>query len=224
MSNPSDKEPAPTSTGAQDPKVESPEAAQVKEPSEKPEQMAALLERLDKQSAVINRLQKAYEKLSVAPVKEKDEKPVDGKANEYTQLVKDMAELKAKEARAQARAAKTSIKAELMKAGLHDAFIDDQTDILHVRNADRIKVDDEGNATFDDGVEAVPLSTWVQSYVQSDKGRAYLKPKANPSVQGMGRSQHPSAGTLGVRTVTRDDLRQGKVSPDDILSGKAKVG
>lgn len=212
------------STGEQN-TVETPATAQAEKSG--PEfvtksDFGAILKRIDSQSALINKLQKRLESTPQEKPNADAPKP-DPLAQQVKELVEERKIAREKEERRRAKSIRTAVKSELLESGVNPQFLDDLSDLLVSRNSGVLQVDDDDNVFFraTDDVDPQPVQEWVKTYLATDKGRAYLKPKQNPSSAGL--SGRGSAGANAVRRVTAADLEAGRVTTSDVLTGKVII-
>ena len=186
----------------------------------------ALLKRLDGQSATISRMQKNVERLEKGLEAEaaKGKKPAEPPviAEQMRELQEQQQVLLERDRRQRERQAKQEIVSVLLDAGVHPEDASDHAELLMLRNGPRIEVDDNFQATFDDGGTRMSLRDWTKAFLATDRGRRLLPPKKNPSTAGVP-VPATSEPANGKRKATRADLLAGKVLPEDIRSGKVVI-
>lgn len=170
----------------------------------------ALLKRLDGQSGVIARLEKSFEK-KTEPVQEKPEIVERVKAVEERQK-----KLDEREKRQRDREAKLAVRTALANGGVEDSLVPDVVELFTMRNADKIKVDDDMNVYVEDSGKKCGLEEYVQAYLNED-GQKWLPAKRNPKSDGLNPG---SVIKSGARKVSRADLMSGKVQTKDLIEGK----
>ena len=214
MSDPAN--PAPSVPPAEPNKGQPPVADPGKNASEfvAREDFDKLRERLDAQSAIIEKLRKQPEK--------KDDPP---KPDTLTDRVKALeerdAKLQAREAKLKDREIHSKLKTALVDGGVDPKHAERFAKLLKVEQDSKIHADDELNVTYAEAEgKTVPLSDWVNAYLQTDEGKALMPPKRNPTSDGLNGGAAPVAG---VRYVSREDMAAGRVNTADVLTGKVLV-
>jgi len=180
------------------------------------DEFAKVLARLDGLSAAVNRTQDALKQ--VKPV---DQPPVAGETAitaQVAELRKWQATVQEQEKRQKDREALHALKTELVKGGVEPTQSDRFAKLLQLEQTDRIEVDENFRVHFKDGDKRVPAGEWVAAYLQTDDGKILLPPKPSPHV-----NTGNKVNFAGKVKVTKADLQMGRVSTDDIRSGRVIV-
>lgn len=149
----------------------------------------ALLNRLDGISANLNRLQKGA---SEKPEPKPEQKQVQPDHTLTARVAELEAQRKLSEARnlrvnkKLAKQAISKVAADFGLGGLADEF----SDLMSTRLGDRVIVNEEDDGVYiqESDEKRTPVKDYVSAYFQTDKGKTWIPPKRNPSVEQIGDS------------------------------------
>lgn len=183
----------------------------------KAEEFKALAERIQAQSNVIgkqtNQIKALEEKLAAkdatAPTGTPTGQPDDAVGKRMREMEQQLASMKT-------QAKQLSLREALSAAGVGGSDIDDARIVFEARHGASLVADETGNVVR---VGDNPLGQYVQVWLQGD-GKRFLPSKTNPSTSGVpGNPSMPS----NVPTVTREQLRAGKVDYKAVSEGRVRV-
>jgi hypothetical protein len=159
----------------------------------------ALIQRLDNQSRVLGKLESSIRKDDAPKPKAEEDKTL-------TERIRAMEE---KEQKQKQKAARLEIKAALTTAGAQPEGIEGFAKMLYSEYQPAIEVDDEDRVliTEAEGKKA-PVGEWVRAFLQSDKGKWMMAPKAAPVDKSSARSMPSKSSSSGdVMKISKDDYR-----------------
>lgn len=179
------------------------------------------MSRIDGQSKVLNVMNGHLAKLT-AP---KSEAPKAETRVTDANLVESVAEIKAEQAlirEAGARQQKAQIRQDfmsvLLRSGVPEAIAEDQADLLLIRNGDSVSADENLKTWFKSGEgEQVPLKQYAEAWLQTDRGRAVVPAKRNPSTAGVPEGVGTPSG--GKTILTKAGMLAGKYTANDFANG-----
>lgn len=218
---------SPATSTAGSTNVESPVAPDTKQLAET---VAAVLKRLDSQSAIINRLEKGIKPVEQKPAEPKPgETPaaVEPKANDLTARVQQLEDrdkaLNERDARVKKNAVVTNINAKLREQGVDENAANRFAKMIYDENAKNIVVEEKEDGSLvpkiKDGENSHDLGKWMDAYFQTNDGRALLPPVKNPKSLPGG----PAPVIVGKTNVSKSDVAAGKFDPKIMSAGGYNV-
>lgn len=170
---------------------------------------AATGARLDGLSATVNRVEKAAVPKSADPPKA-----------DPAGLTEKVQALEKRQAALDERAKQVALREAANQLGISGPAQDVLIDRLRARNAQAIIVDEStGAVRMRDQDREVALPDFLRAYLQTDEGKLFIPPKANPQLPA------PGGATPGgaVTRVTRADVRNGKVDFTKFKPGTIEI-
>lgn len=188
-------------------------------------EMSSLLERMDGISATINRMNKNMQKVKEPEDSNQNKNIPDNSGHnkntsefseKFNELEKRIAENEEREKKMKVSAISSSVKNALVKGGVDSLQADFFSKALLVELDGKLDATFDGNGyqvsyTENEG-NSYAVDKYVSMFLQTDRGRALLPPKRNPSVD-----TPTGIGASGSKFITREDLN--KIDPDDLMNG-----
>lgn len=181
----------------------------------------------EKLSAALRRATEKIEKLESSRAKpdepEKPEKqgPI-ARVNERVNALEEARKVsEAKQAKTRLSSLRSSVRTTLTDSGVDPALVQMASDALLARVAGNVRYEDDDLsgevAVVTIGAEEMTVEQFVKEHLASPEGKALVARAAAPSLSGIPKGRGTPAG---VRRVSREDMKAGKFSLDEVLAGK----
>lgn len=200
-------------------------------------QLKAEIEKMQKQfqgqSAALRKAIEAQEKLAAQlsqmttteqKPEEKPKGPIATKLAELDALKAQIAErdrqAEEKLHRSRMRGLRETVQRQLAESGADANLAKLATEALVARLTGKVVFDDstgEEVAAVQNGEDVVPLSDFLTGYMATEEGKALIPSRTTPNLSGLIKGP---AGVSGKVKITSADLRSGRFSLDDVMTGK----
>jgi hypothetical protein len=187
------------------------------------------------QSALLRRLSTELEDLKArVGGKAETKEEGDGKKQYKSPYMRQLAELNEFKAKVEQErvemlsdSAKQSLYNGLVAKGVDPKLASLATDSLHGRIKGKVQVikDALGRMVLelkgDTPEESLPLENWLEAFLASDEGRSLMPPEPNPTLRGV--PIRRGGTTEGKIRITKEQMRTGQFSMEDMTAGKISV-